>query len=124
MIAHLIFYVTDQEISTFFYSHVLQLAPTLNVPGMTEFQLSETCVLGIMPESGIKRLIGSSLPDPASAQGVPRAELYLVVVNANDYYKRALAAGGTALSDVCERDWGQSVGYCLDKDGHVLAFAH
>lgn len=82
MIAHLILYVADQQASTEFYAYVLDMEPTLNVPGMTEFSLSETCVLGLMPEAGIKKLLGTNLPDPATARGIPRAEVYLLVDDA------------------------------------------
>lgn len=47
--AHLILYVDDQEASSRFYRNVLETEPTLDVPGMTEFSLRETCTLGLMP---------------------------------------------------------------------------
>lgn len=34
---------------------------------MTEFRLSDDHVLRLMPEAGIKRLLGERLPDPASS---------------------------------------------------------
>jgi aminoglycoside 6'-N-acetyltransferase len=34
-----------------------------------------------------------------------------------------VAAGATELSPVLAREWGDDAGYCLDPDGHVLAFA-
>lgn len=123
MIAHLIFYVRNQQNSKEFYSSVLNSSPTLDVHGMTEFQLNAHCILGLMPESGIIRLLGPDLPDPSRGRGIPRAELYLLVENAHDYYQRAITSGATPISPVASRDWGHAVGYCLDKDGHVLAFA-
>jgi uncharacterized glyoxalase superfamily protein PhnB len=90
---------------------------------MTEFELHEGCVLGLMPEAGIKRLLGERLPDPARAHGVPRAELYLTVGDPAAWLARAVAAGAVELSAVAARDWGDEAGYCLDPDGHVLAFA-
>lgn len=123
MISHFILYVKDQNRSTEFYETVLKTAPRLNVPGMTEFLLSPECVLGLMPENGIKRLLGSKLPDPALANGVPRTELYLIVDEASEYLARALSLGATLVSDLSPRDWGDTVAYCLDEDGHVLAFA-
>jgi predicted enzyme related to lactoylglutathione lyase len=120
---HLILYVKDQARSTDFYAHVLACAPSLNVPGMTQFTLSANCVLGLMPEAGIKRLLGERLPDPAQATGIPRAELYLCVADAMAYHQRALDAGASELSGMADRDWGDCVAYSLDPDGHVLAFA-
>ena len=123
MLAHIILYVKDQVASSNFYRYVLDLEPVLDVPGMTEFKLSDTCVLGLMPEIGIKKLLGEKLPDPNEARGIPRAEVYLVVDSAAQYYERALQKNASALSALSLRDWGDQVAYCLDLDAHVLAFA-
>lgn len=120
---HLILYVKDQARSADFYARVLACAPSLNVPGMTEFTLSPNCVLGLMPVAGIKRLLGGELPDPAQAAGIPRAELYLRVTDPLAYHQRALDAGATELSGLADRDWGDRAAYSLHPDGHVLAFA-
>lgn len=118
-----ILYVRDQERSRAFYERVLECAPRLDVPGMTEFELRDGAVLGLMPEVGIKRLLGDALPDPADAAGIPRAELYLIVDDPDACHGRALAAGATELSAPSARDWGHVAGYVLDPDGHVVAFA-
>ena len=118
-----VLYVADQERSTSFYSRVLGREPSLCVSGMTEFPLVDGSSLGLMPEAGIKRLLGDALPDPASAAGIPRAELYLLVDDPEAYHARALSAGARELSGLAKRDWGDRVAYCLDPDGHVLAFA-
>jgi catechol 2,3-dioxygenase-like lactoylglutathione lyase family enzyme len=121
--AHFILYVADQSRSTQFYAAVLGIAPRLNVPGMTEFILPNGAVLGLMPEAAIERLLGSELPSPSTARGVPRAELYLVIPEAASYHARALSAGAKELSSLSVRSWGHLAAYCLDPDGHVLAFA-
>lgn len=123
MKVHFILYVSDQERSTAFYSDVLGEVPTLNVPGMTEFRLEDSTVLGLMPETGIVKLLGPAIVHPALARGVPRAEVYLVVENPAAFYARAIAAGARELSPLALRDWGHTAAYCLDPDGHVLAFA-
>jgi uncharacterized glyoxalase superfamily protein PhnB len=123
MRAHFILYVKNQQSSTKFYSTVLNAEPTLNVPGMTEFTLNSETILGIMPESGIVRLLGSSLPDPTRGNGIPRAEIYLKVNGPQIYHERALLEGAKELSKLSERDWGDRVAYSIDSDGHVLAFA-
>ena len=120
---HFILYVKDQARSTTFYSHVLGFHPSLNVPGMTEFTFSENTILGLLPETGIKRLLGNKLPDPAQSTGVPRCEIYLLVSDPFDYHQRAIEAGAVELSGLENRDWGQRAAYSLDPDGHVLAFA-
>lgn len=121
--AHLILYVRDQARSAAFYRAALACEPRLDVPGMTEFDLAGGAVLGLMPEASIRRLLGPLLPDPAPANGTPRAELYLVVHDAAAAHTRALAAGARELSPPRPREWGHLAGYVLDPDGHVLAFA-
>lgn len=121
--AHFIFYVADQARAARFYAAVLGQAPRLDVPGMTEFDLAGGAVLGLMPEAGIRRLLGDALPDPAAARGQPRAELYLLRDDAPACHARALAAGALELSPMQPRAWGHEVAYGLDPDGHVLALA-
>jgi uncharacterized protein len=123
MKVHFILYVADQQRSTEFYSAVLGEAPTLNVPGMTEFGLENKTILGLMPEDGIVRLLGAAITHPSLARGIPRSELYLVVQNAAAFHARAVEAGARELSALSLRDWGHFVAYSLDPDGHILAFA-
>jgi catechol 2,3-dioxygenase-like lactoylglutathione lyase family enzyme len=120
---HVILYVRDQAAASAFWRAVLDCPPVLDVPGMTEFALGTRVVLGLMPEAGIRALLGPSLPDPAQARGVPRAEVYLVVDDAAAYHARALAAGAVELSALARRSWGDDAAYGLDPDGHVIAFA-
>jgi uncharacterized protein len=120
--AHLILFVRDQAESTRFYAAALAAEPTLDVPGMTEFMLPGGAVLGLMPEAGAARLLGPS-HDPSRAAGVPRAELYLIVDDADAYHRRCVAVGGREVSPILPRDWGHDVAYALDPDGHVVAFA-
>jgi catechol 2,3-dioxygenase-like lactoylglutathione lyase family enzyme len=121
--SHFILYVKDQEKSTAFYTRVLGQGPSLHVPGMTEFQVAENCILGLMPQTGIKRLLGARLPDPESDRALARAELYLLVEEPQAYHQRALDAGALELSELAAWDWGDRVAYSLDPDGYVLAFA-
>ena len=123
MNALFILFVQNQERSASFYASALGSTPVLDVPGMTEFSLPGGAGLGLMPEAGIRRLLGPGLPDPASARGIPRSELYVIVDDPAASHARALAAGATELSPVAERPWGDVAAYCLDPDGHVVAFA-
>jgi len=118
-----ILYVADQQASRDFYRAVLSLEPILDVPGMTEFKLGAECSLGLMPEDGIHRIIGHAVPHPREGSGIPRAELYLRVEDAQASYDALLAAGGTPISPPELRNWGDTVGYGADPDGHVIAFA-
>ncbi|MGZ3722149.1 MAG: VOC family protein [Bdellovibrionales bacterium] len=123
MTSRFILYVRDQQTSTAFYRKVLALEPSLNVPGMTEFQLSEHCILGLMPEKGIKDLLGDSIQDPEKTNGAARAELYLEVVDPELYLNRAQSFGARILSPFMRRNWGDEACYVADPDGHVVAFA-
>lgn len=118
-----IIYVKDQAQSRDFYKAVLQSEPTLDVPGMTEFSLSDSSFLGIMPEKGIASIIGKSVPHPETGNGIPRCELYLFVDDPMEYYKRLVDAGGKGISDPERRSWGDIVSYGADPDGHIVAFA-
>jgi uncharacterized glyoxalase superfamily protein PhnB len=118
-----ILYVRSQEISKNFYKQLLQKEPRLDVPGMTEFSLTEHAILGLMPEDGIAKILKDHTPHPTKGTGIPRSEIYLYVDDPESYYKRALRAGGKAISEFQERNWGDSVAYCADPDGHILAFS-
>jgi predicted enzyme related to lactoylglutathione lyase len=118
-----ILYVSEQNRSRNFYAQILQKAPSLDVPGMTEFDLNDTCKLGLMPENGIAKILGDHLPHPAIGSGIPRCELYLFVEDPEDACERAIRIGAKNISPSASRDWGHSVGYVSDPDGHILAFA-
>jgi uncharacterized glyoxalase superfamily protein PhnB len=118
----IILYVADQKRSADFYRAVLQKEPTLDVPGMTEFQLSQDTLLGLMPEKGISKLL-TGMRDPAEGNGIPRCELYLFHEDPSAAFHNAVKAGAFSISDAQPRDWGYTVSYCADPDGHVIAFA-
>jgi len=118
-----ILYVSDQMKSKIFYEELLQIAPSLNVPGMTEFKLSENVKLGLMPENGIAKIISNMLPHPKKGNGIPRCELYLKIKDPKEYIKRGIELGGKEISNLQNRAWGDKVGYISDLDGHIIAFA-
>lgn len=119
----IILYVSDQNRSRDFYSAILQKPPNLDVGGMTEFTLSDNLKLGLMPEGGIAKILSDKTPPPSSGNGIPRCELYLKVANPDDVYRLAVSLGAKEISAVTHRDWGDTVGYVSDFDGHILAFA-
>lgn len=119
----IILYVANQQLSRDFYSKLLQLEPVLDVPGMIEFDLIPGMKLGLMPEAGIARILGDTIPHPASGNGIPRCELYLMVENPEELFSTALDSGAIEVSKIQERDWGHRVGYVADPDGHIIAFA-
>ncbi|MBL7809852.1 MAG: hypothetical protein JNN28_18670 [Saprospiraceae bacterium] len=118
-----ILYVSDQARSSAFYQSILRRKPDLDVPGMTEFNLTDTCKLGLMPNKGIARIIGDQLPHPDTGNGIPRCELYFYVKDVQEMFAHGLQLGISIISPVSDRDWGDRVCYFADPDGHVIAFA-
>lgn len=119
----IILYVADQQKSRDFYSVILNKTPSLDVPGMTEFILTENLKLGLMPENGIAKILSDKMPHPNTGNGIPRCELYIVIDNLEETYNKAIKAGAKEISPIQDRDWGDSVGYLADFDGHIIAFA-
>lgn len=120
---HIILYVRCQQRSTDFYARFLRKSPVLNVPGMTEFELADNMILGLMPEDGIHKILGATMPHPASANGVPRCELYLYCNDVLTEYAHAIDCGAVSISAPDKRDWGHFVAYLSDPDGHILAIS-
>lgn len=118
-----ILYVDCQESSRDFYQKLLRKEPNLDVPGMTEFTLAENFKLGLIPNNGIAKILGSKLPHPAEGKGIPRCELYLYVEDIVAEFENAVAMGAIEISPILVRDWGDMVCYFSDLDGHVIALA-
>lgn len=118
-----ILYVNDQQKSTDFYTKLLRKNPDLNVPGMTEFKLSENCKLGLMPNKGIAKILLDKTPHPDEGNGIPRCELYFNVDNIVLEFENAMKIGAKLISSIQDRDWGEKVCYFADLDGHIIAFA-
>jgi uncharacterized glyoxalase superfamily protein PhnB len=119
----IILYINDQQASTDFYTKLFRQNPDLNVPGMTEFRLSETCKLGLMPNKGIAKILSDKTPHPDLGNGIPRCELYLYVDNIQQEFDNADKIGAKHISPIEDRDWGDKVCYFSDPDGHIIAFA-
>ncbi len=119
----IILYVSNQELSKKFYEAVLHKSPSLNVPGMTEFTLSENLKLSLMPNAGIAKILGDKTPHPETGTGIPRCELYLHVKDLKAEFDNAIKAGAKLISEIEERNWGDRAGYLADSDGHVIALA-
>lgn len=118
-----ILYVADQEASRRFYERLFRRAADLHVSGMTEFVLSDTCKIGLMPNDGIARILGDKTPHPATGSGIPRCELYFYVEDIQLEFTNAINAGVTLISPISERNWGDRACYFADPDGHIIAFA-
>lgn len=118
----IILYVSDQERSKAFYQLILEHEPLLHVPGMTEFSLTADFKLGLMPEKGIAKILCPNTPDPSLGNGIPRCELYLLVNDPAEALNKAINAGAKEISKAELRNWGDTVSYCADPDGHIIAF--
>ena len=118
-----ILYVNDQEVSCRFYTMLFRREPDLHVPGMTEFVISENCKLGLMPNKGIAKILGDTMPHPDRGNGIPRCELYFYVDELQQVYDHALQSGAVLIHGIADRDWGDRVCYFSDPDGHIIAFA-
>lgn len=118
-----ILYIANQEVSSRFYEAIFRAKPTLEVPGMTEFTLSESLKIGLMPNDGIAKIITPTTVHPEKGNGIPRCELYFYVENLELEYQNALQAGAKIISGIENRNWGDRVCYFADLDGHIIAFA-
>lgn len=119
----IILYVNDQEASCAFYQNIFRKEADLHVPGMTEFILSESCKVGLMPNKSIAKILVDKTPHPDSGNGIPRCELYLLTDNIQVEFDNATKSGAQLISPIMDRDWGDRVCYFADPDGHILAFA-
>lgn len=122
-LTEIILYVENQERSSGFYQKIFRQKPDLDVPGMTEFHLSENCKLGLMPNKGIAKILEDKTPHPDLGNGIPRCELYLYVDDAQCESDNALNSGAKLISPLTERNWGDKACYFSDPDGHIIAFA-
>ncbi|MBW7844218.1 MAG: VOC family protein [Bacteroidia bacterium] len=118
---HIILFVQDQQISKDFYQTVLATEPTLHVEGMTEFNIGNKIVIGLMPKNGIAKIIS---PERVfSDKIISTCELYLYVENVTDEYNRILKLNINCISKLQHRDWGDTAFYFSDPDGHIIAIA-
>jgi len=118
-----ILYVKEQQVSTDFYTALLQRTPDLDVPGMTEFNIGSGAKLGLMPNSGIAKILSGKTPDPALGIGIPRCELYLYVEDVVQAYNNAIQINAKLISPIQNRNWGDRACYFADPDGHIIGFA-
>lgn len=119
----IILYVKNQKHTTEFYSKVLNLIPTLDVPGMTEFTLLSGQKIGFMPEKGIQKIINHKEFHAEYQNRISRAELYLLVDEPQKYHLRSIELGGIELQPLQIMPWGDEAAYSMDADGHILVFS-
>lgn len=116
---NIVLYVQDLERSKNFYELLLNVA-SADEPGNTEFPLTESTNLSLVPIEGLQRFLPQEHFAPAAAL---KAELYLFVDDPSRYLQQAEALGGRIVAQPEFKPWGHKVGYCVDPDGYMLAFA-
>jgi len=122
-LSQFILYVSNQGESSKFYQKIFRKLPDLDVPGMTEFVISDYCKLGLMPNKNIEKILKDIMPNPETGIGIPRCELYFYVDNIQFEFENAIKSGAKLINSVSIRDWGDKVCYFADPDGHIIAFA-
>jgi len=120
---YFIIYVDDIDKTKMFYELLFDIKPIIDEPGMCELELPNGAVLGIMPNSSLEKLFGAEYSVNNKRKSSPRFELYFQVNNAEALYEKALQLGALSLRKFTKMDWGDRVAYCVNHDGHILAFA-
>lgn len=120
---YFIVYVEDQNKTKMFYELLFKNKPIVDEPGMTEFELPDGSILGIMPIKSTKKLFGEDYYSKLSLKSLSKFELYFLVDNAKELHTRALQLGGIELRKFEDMDWGERAAYSMNHDGHILAFA-
>ncbi len=118
-----IYFVSDQKRSSDFYSSVLEKSPILDVPGMTQFQLNENTLLGLMPRENIKKILGEEHFTGNEKDTQPKNEIYFYVKDLERKLFLLKEAKGEIISSPQLRNWGDVAAYCKDPDGNIIAFA-
>lgn len=65
---------------------------------MTEFLIEDSFKRGLMPESGIAKIICPHTKHPNLGNGIPRCELYLIVTDPQESLAVAISAGAREIS--------------------------
>ena len=120
---HTILFVQNQEDSIRFYEKLLRRKPILNVPGMTEFELQENHILGLMPSENIERIIDEKMKSIQKNSDLIICELYIYVDNLDEMLDYCKAENFNVVSDLKPRNWGDRAFYISDQDGHLIAFS-
>ncbi|RCU43140.1 lactoylglutathione lyase [Chryseobacterium lacus] len=120
---HFILYVENQQSSTVFYEKIFRKKARLNVPGMSEFEIADNIVLGLMPNAGIAKILKDKMPAPETGTGIPRCELYLYSDQIDSEYENVKALNIDIISPLQDMNWGDKAFYFADPDGHIIVFA-
>lgn len=120
---HTILYVEDLSKSKMFYELLFQVKPFIEEESIAEFRLNESAILGLMKKNFTEKMFTGSIPERYKNKSSLLSELYFESENAEELHLRSLQLGSLELSPFSERSWGHSVGYSINHDTAILAFA-
>ena len=87
------------------------------------FKLPGGGVLSLLPAGSLEKFFGEGLPQRFQGKPTTLAEIYIVVDNPEAMFDKALQLGCRKLRDPERMEWGHRAAYCINHDGHILAFA-
>ena len=118
-----IIYVDNLEKSKLFYELLFSIKPIIDEPGMSEFELPDGSIIGIMPNSSLEKFFGKEFEQQKNRKALPQTEFYFLVEDALSLHNRAIQLGATEIREFSEMDWGDKVAYSINHDGHIFGFA-
>ncbi len=118
----IILFVEDADSAKKFYSSLFRKLPDLDVPGMTEFVISDTFTLGLMPVTNIEKILETQ-NFQQNGNNLIKHELYLYVDDLEFEYENAVKSGAELISPIQMRNWGDRACYFADPEGNIIAFA-
>lgn len=65
---------------------------------------------------------GKYVKPPRATGGIGTQSPYVIVADADEHYRRAVAAGARIVIDIRDEDYGGRGYSCLDPEGHVWNF--
>ena len=121
---HIILTVSDISKSRMFYNLLFNITPIVDESNICEFQLTENLILGLQNEDlKLKNFDPDIYMRFAQNKHTGGEEIYIEHSDAEGIHTKALQLGCLELSPFKERNWGHKVGYSINHDGHILAFA-
>ena len=112
--------VRDVGRSARFYADAFGWSIAVEVPVYVQFTLPDGRSLGVYERNSFGANTGE-VPELPPVGALTGTELYFRTKDLGAATARLEAAGARLLSSARERDWGDTVAYYADPDGHVLA---
>ncbi len=120
---HVILISSDLAKSKMFYSLLFDTQPIVDEENIVEFEIVPGFIIGLATDELQTKLFDPDIFAKYRNNSGSNAELYIECENAEEMHKKALSLGCLELSPFTKRDWGDEVGYSINHEGHILAFA-